>query len=119
MEKKDKTASSHPLKMGGFQREEHMKLSKPSNKKLDHFIPLSTTRSIRITNKNMKSKFLPLLMLVLSLFMGSCMVISHGNGHGAMNRTGAKAHRESQSRTASSFGGRNYHHPNHFKRRHF
>lgn len=64
-------------------------------------------------------KYLSLLCIALMLSLApSCATQSrHGDGHPSVNRTGLRAHKDAQSRLASTFGGRNLHGPNKFKRR--
>lgn len=60
-----------------------------------------------------------LSLLIAIVLFASCGMDRHVPNHGAMNKTGSKAFKESQSRVASQFGGANYKKPNKFKRRHF
>lgn len=59
------------------------------------------------------------ILFLIVLTLGSCGMGRHVSQHGAMNKTGAKAHKDAQDRLTGQFGGPNFKRPNHFKKRHF
>ena len=59
-------------------------------------------------------------ILLLVLILSSCSMGRHAPLHGAMNRTGYKAHKDLQNRLSGQYDGpANLKRPNKFKRRHF